>query len=1161
MKPAVTLLFLLAITPFATAQFPFPPLMPDDPEMPDWAKQLYSENPNAYDIDRAFKDYYQTHPFEKTVHTQYYKRWRKFAAPYVQADGFVRWPRVSDIKAEQDRRLALRARRGGPEWSPVGPDIHLVNDNNSMLQISEQSNIYTIDRSLTNPNILYCGGESGGVYKTTDQGQHWTFATPELNVTAIGAIRIHPQDPEYVLFGAAGQIWKTMDGGQTWDITGQPSFQAIDVWVNEIAFNPADPNIIYAATNKGFFRSSDGAATWDEILPNNCTSLEIKPGNPAVVYALHHNPALNIAQFEKSVDYGQTFTVFDTGWFLPEGSDLGQIENLGGDLAVTEGDPDRVYALLVGYGNENTVLQPNGFIGVYVSYDAGETWSLPHGLIGAPYNPPVHPNLMNFTGDDGTYTQIFYNTTLAASHLDPDHILIGGLCLYKSEDAGATFTAMGGYVGYVPYIHVDMQEIRVYKNSDTSEEVWLSSDGGVNYSTDMMEHHEARNRGIHGGSWWYFDQGWNEDMMVGGRYHNGNAAFHENYPPNTFLALGGGEAGTGYLNYSGERKAYFSDIGGRYLPDSINHPVGYFSMSAAPNESYWAYYRSNMVFDSRYYNVTYIGRENRILRSTDGGSAYSEWYKFGADPAKWVLGIEQSRFNPDVFYAQQEGSGQFVLRRTVDGGQNWEFIQIPYPAWDWGFALSAADPDELWIAYLNGADGAKVYHTSDAGDSWENWTTPQLDGVQVSELAHQPGTDGGLYIGTMQGDVFYRNNAMSEWAPMVTNLPVSAQALRIVPFIRDGKLRMATWTHSIWEIDLFEASDLIADFGADFATFYCPGDTVQFANHSVAPAGAVYSWSFPGAVPSSASGLYPKVVYPDDGVYDVTLEVSYNGQTASVTKQALVSNAEILGLTALTEGFESGGLPENWRKEGNGSWAVTGDAGGYGQSDYSMRFDNFWYDAQGQRDEIWTARHSAAGWTDLRLTFDVAYAEYGFPYSDTLAVLVSADCGQTFEEVYVKGGDDLQTAPDFQDIFIPDASQWRTDTIFLPQYAESPALTFVFQNRGHWGNAVYVDNINLQAVPSTVGTKEQAPIAGAMRISPNPARGQCRLELKGVGPEEVDIRVYNALGQPVRTIQAMPSGNRLDVSIGLQGLGSGHYVVECLQGGRNNWRARLVIDE
>ncbi|MBK6622276.1 MAG: PKD domain-containing protein [Saprospirales bacterium] len=1160
MKRLFSLLSFLLILFSASAQFPFPPLMPEDPNMPEWALDLYSESPNAYEIDRAFKEYYQAHPFEKNVHTQYYKRWRRFVAPYVKADGFIHWPTVSELKAEQDRRLALRTQRGGPEWSSVGPDIHLENNGDSLFQVSEQSNIYTIDRSMSDPDILFCGGESGGVYKTTDQGQNWTFVSRELNVTSIGAIRIHPQDPDFVLFGAAGQIWKTTDGGLSWEITGQPAFQAIDVWVNEIAYNPADPNVIYAATNEGFFRSEDGAGTWDEILPNNCTSVDIKPGDPAVVYVLHHNPTLNIAQFHKSVDFGQTFTVFDTGWFLPEGGDLGQIENLGGDLAVTEADPNRVYALLVGYGNANTTLQPNGFIGVYVSYDAGETWSLPHGIIGAPYTPPNHPNLMNFTGDDGTYTQIHYNTTLAASQLDPDHILIGGLCLYKSEDAGATFTAMAGYVGYVPHVHVDMQEIRTYKTSDTTEELWLSNDGGIHHSTDLMEHHEARNRGIHGGSWWYFDQGWNEDMMVGGRYHNGNAAFHENYPEKTFLALGGGEAGTGYLNYSGEQKAYFSDIGGRYLPDSIHLPVGNFSMSAAPNESYWAYYRSNMVFDSRYYNVTYIGKENRILRSIDGGSAYSEWHAFGSDPTKWVLGIEQSRFNPDVFYAQQEASGQFILWRTENGGQTWQPVSIPYASWDWGFALSASDPDELWVAYLNGANGSKVYHSQNGGDSWENWTSPQLDGVQVSELAHQPGTDGGLYIGTFQGDVFYRNNSMSEWAPMVSNLPISVQALRIVPFIRDGKLRMATWTHSIWEIDLFEPSELIADFGADFATFYCPGDTVQFANHSVAPAGANYSWSFPGAIPSSATGLYPKVVYPEDGVYDVTLAVTFNGQTASATKQALVSNSEVLALDALMEGFEAGSLPEAWRKNGNGSWVASSDAGGYDLSNFSMRFDNFWYDAGGQRDEIWTSRHSASNWTNLVLTFDVAYAEYGFPYSDTLAVLVTADCGQNMEEVYVKGGDDLQTAPDFQEYFIPTADQWRTDTILLAQYSESPALTIIFQNRGHWGNVVYVDNINMQAEPSTVTAKEPFAMTSSMRLSPNPAQGQCKLELNGVGPEGMEIRLLNTLGQSVRSLQATPAANRLDLSLDLQGLASGHYVVECRQEGRS-WWGKIIISQ
>jgi hypothetical protein len=57
-----------------------------------------------------------------------------------------------------------------------------------------------------------------------------------------------------------------------------------------------------------------------------------------------------------------------------------------------------------------------------------------------------------------------------------------------------------------------------------------------------------------------FDQGWNDDIMVGGRYHNGNMGRFENYPQGEFIALGGGEAPTGYANYSDERITQFSDI-------------------------------------------------------------------------------------------------------------------------------------------------------------------------------------------------------------------------------------------------------------------------------------------------------------------------------------------------------------------------------------------------------------------------------------------------------------------------------------------------------------------------------------------------------------------------------------------------------------------------
>ncbi|MFM9005477.1 MAG: hypothetical protein ACKOSR_08245, partial [Flavobacteriales bacterium] len=345
------------------------------------------------------------------------------------------------------------------------------------------SNVYCHDRSSQNPLVLYCGTESGGLYKTVDGGEHWQYVTKQLIMGSVTAVRIKPSDDQTVIICAENDLYRTTDGGITWSVIGQPSFVSQNISAWEIAFAPDNNNVVFAATSQGLYRSEDGGDNFTEILPNRCEAVAFKPGEPQTVYTIHFDSSVGYARFYTSVDGGQTFAQSITGWF---DSTMGDIDILGGRLAVTEADPNRIYACLVGYQNEGSSVTTNGWVGTWVSYDSGATWSLPHGVIGTPYTED-HPNLMNFQGNDGDYSQIHYNTTMIASQLDADKILIGGLNLWKSNDAGSTYEGVGGYIGGISNFHVDQQEYRIYKTSETTEEIWFSNDGGIGHSTDFMQ--------------------------------------------------------------------------------------------------------------------------------------------------------------------------------------------------------------------------------------------------------------------------------------------------------------------------------------------------------------------------------------------------------------------------------------------------------------------------------------------------------------------------------------------------------------------------------------------------------------------------------------------------------------------------------------------------
>ncbi|NHX21942.1 hypothetical protein, partial [Escherichia coli] len=80
-------------------------------------------------------------------------------------------------------------------------------------------------------------------------------------------------------------------------------------------------------------------------------------------------------------------------------------------------------------------------------------------------------------------------------------------------------------------IHPDMQDIAI-----SGDEVWIANDGGIKYSANFFKKDnngkitgENRVKGIYASDYYGFGQGWNEDVMVGGRWHNGDAVMMENY--------------------------------------------------------------------------------------------------------------------------------------------------------------------------------------------------------------------------------------------------------------------------------------------------------------------------------------------------------------------------------------------------------------------------------------------------------------------------------------------------------------------------------------------------------------------------------------------------------------------------------------------------------
>lgn len=837
------------------------------PDAPGWMQMMQTGNPNVFEIQKAYDDYFKSHPYEKNTYTKYYKRWMHWARPYVQGDDSLHEPDPAELQQKEQQLKATRAvlqeRTGNSTgWTFLGPKR--TYDTDGVTEVTWQTNIYSVDIAPSDPNVLYAGGESGGIWKTTDKGLNWTLLSVNLLHNGFGAVKIHPSDPNTAYAATDTKIIKTTDGGATWSTV----YTEIGLWVNEIAIRSDDPNVVLAASDQGLLRSTNGGANWTKLHTPKTWTVKCKPGDPMTLFVVRKNGSSS--QFLLSTDGGATFSVSNTGWWTP-----GTGETVtGAIIAVCPSTPSKLYAYLCGSGSNL-----KGYVGVFVSNDNGATWANTHptsavGNSPVAYSIPAHTNLMSNNGLFTGFDQGFYDMAIIVNPNNSNELIAGGTSWFKSTNGGQTWSGLGGYVGSLSWSHPDMQGLAAIGN-----DLWIASDGGLDYSTNFGGSIGARMNGISGSDMWGFDSGWNEDVLVGGRYHNGNMAWHQGFPAGKFYRMGGAESPTGYVNPGDARKTYFSDIGGYRLNGGFGDGASAFSVGLFPNESYAYYENSEMVWDPRCWNIVYIGYENKIWKSTDGGASYTALYIFPGDADNKVYDIEVCRSNPNIIYCSQYDGTDDAMWRSDDGGETWaELTALPLPNNNdrVKMAVSAEDEDILWVALTYGSNGKKIYKSVDGGQSWTNLTTSLLNGLTIANIMAQYGTDGGIYLGT-SGGVFYRNNTLANWQPYSADLPLSAETNRLKPFYRDGKIRNGCWGFGVWEADLYEPSQVIAQPIASALETQCERDTVFFDDYSVVNhTGASWSWAFnPAPQYVSATDVRnPKVVFGASGTYTATMTLN-----------------------------------------------------------------------------------------------------------------------------------------------------------------------------------------------------------------------------------------------------------------------------------------------
>jgi hypothetical protein len=222
--------------------------------------------------------------------------------------------------------------------------------------------------------------------------------------------------------------------------------------------------------------------------------------------------------------------------------------------------------------------------------------------------------------------------------------------------------------------------------------------------------------------------------------------------------------------------------------------------------------------------------------------------------------------------------------------------------------------------------------------------------------------------------------------------------------------------------------------------------------------------------------------------------------------------------TPFSEGFEGGFYPPaGWDVKNPNNDAVTWkenlNVGAYGLSATCAWIDNSAYSINPgkRRDALITSFVDFSQNVGPKIAFDYAYSKRA-TREDSLVLSYSLDCGHTWTSIWENGGANLATAlKDTMRPFVPQANEWRSVSVPINYLRSQSNVQFKFENVTGWGNALYLDNINLFLDPNGIASPS-ATIA--VSLYPNPANNFATLKLPTDHPFDY-YEISDQLGRKV----------------------------------------------
>jgi len=681
--------------------------------------------------------------------------------------------------------------------------------------------ITAIDAVVADPNTIYLGAASGGVWKTINQGASWEAVFEEQPILNIGSIAIQQSNPSTVWVGTGegnprnsislGEgMYKTIDGGKSWKKMGLEKTRNI----HRIIVDPSNPNTVYAGAignpyaehpERGVFKTTNGGESWDKILFTNDTSgvadMIMDPSNPNKLFVAMWQHRRTPWSLNSGGPGSGLYMTFDGGknWKKlgeKEGLPAGNLGRIG--LAISRSNPNRVYALVEATKN-----------GLYKSDDGGQTWSL-----------------MN-SNPEFVSTRPFYFQEIACDPQNENRLWLIYQMISKSDDAGKNFEVVIPYNG----IHPDHHAFWIHPTNPNF--IIDGNDGGIGITRDK-------------GKTWLFD----EKLPVGQFYH---INVDNEMPYNVMGGMqdNGSWRGPAYTWMSGGIKNYYWDNlwggdGFDVMPDkddaswvfamSQGGSVGRYNVKTgeswyvkppAPDLKTTLRFNWNAaIAQDPFSNSTIYFGSQHLHRSTNKGASWeiispdlstNDSAKIdqrnnggisiditGAENFCTIMTIAPSSKDKNVIWA---GTDDGNVQLTKDGGKTWTNFRgkipgLPVGAWIPQIQASRYNAAEAFVVandYRRGDFKPYIFRTTDFGKTW----TRLVDEKKVIGYAlcvlQDPTEPNLIFAGTEQGLWVSVDNGVSfqQWKngyPSVSTYDLAIQE-------READLVIATFGRALWILD------------------------------------------------------------------------------------------------------------------------------------------------------------------------------------------------------------------------------------------------------------------------------------------------------------------------------------------------------------------------